>query len=621
MELLAYWKVIRRRLWLIVLLVLVSCAGAAFYSLRQVPEYSATTTLFLNTSVAKSVLGSLGTDALQSLANTYTEFMRTSSFAHRVVSELGVPMTEKELEEALSAKYVPDTQFFRITATHPDPKVAQALANTAAGVLIAENSVRQQAQREQLEAQRGSSRVQNRERLIEVQKALEDELASYNDQIKSLQAQIAELQQGAPSAENNQRIQNSRDELLKLKSARVDVLNSLVRAQSDLGGSSDDNISDNDTAVVVDVAPLPTVPISRGIIERTFLAMAVSLVAGLGLTFLLEYLNYTIKTSEELEAIYGMPAQGIIGSVSRKRGKDKRQADLITVSERYSPRAEAFRALRVGVQTAGLDSPVRSLLVTSAVPHEGKTFVAANLAASLAQNGCRVILVDADLRKPTLHQVFDLLREPGFTNAIFQQQVDLTTFLQQTSVKNLHVLTCGAIPPNPAELLGSQRVARMIAQLEEHADIVVYDSPPVVVATDAVVIAPWMDGVLQVVLAGGTRIDVVLRCKAILDHVRAHILGPVLNRVRSSDSGQYTSYRGYYSNAREAAEQPGLHTLAPQAQQSENGAATGSATDSEPGAKPDTPPTVSFPRRKPRRPYLNGIKSIPTDLTDDDRER
>src|SRR4051794_31823279 len=121
MEILAYWKVIRRRLWLIALLVLVSCVGAAYYSLQQVPVYSSTTTLFLNTSVAKSVLGSLGTDTFQSLANTYAEFMRTSSFKHRVASELvGISISEKEVGEALSTKYVPDTQFFRITAIHPD---------------------------------------------------------------------------------------------------------------------------------------------------------------------------------------------------------------------------------------------------------------------------------------------------------------------------------------------------------------------------------------------------------------------------------------------------------------------------------------------------------------------
>jgi capsular exopolysaccharide synthesis family protein len=557
------------------------------------------------------VLGSLGTDTFQSLANTYAEFMRTSSFKHRVASELvGITMSEKEVGEALSTKYVPDTQFFRITATHPDSNVAQVLANTAAQVLIVENTVRKQAQLEQLQAQRGRSSAQNQQRLLEVEKALEDELVSYNDQIKSLQTQITALQQDTQSEENKQRIQNLRQELISLQSSRVEVLNSLVRAQSEPGDSSDNSVSDSDTAVVVDAAPLSTIPVSRGIIERTLLAFAVSLVAGIGLAFFLEYLNYTIPTSEALEAIYGMPVQSVIGRVPGRWRKEKDQAGLITVSEPHSPLAEAFRALRIGVQTAGLDSPIRSLLVTSAVPHEGKTFVAANLAVSLAQNGSRVILVDGDLRKPSLHHVFGLLLEPGFTNAMFHQQLDLTSFLQQTCVENLQVLTCGPIPPNPAELLGTQRVARMMAQLEEHADIIVYDSPPVVVATDAIVITPWVDGVLQVVLADGTRIDLVLRCKAMLDQVGAHILGPVLNRVKSSDSGQYASYGGYYSNMDEAAEQPALHTLISLAQKSKNGGVTEQVADSELAANSDTIPTASSLRRESRRPYLDRNESI-----------
>jgi tyrosine-protein kinase len=620
MELLAYWKVIRRRLWLIILLVVISCVGAAVYSLQQVPQYSATTTLFLNTSVAKSVLGSLGTDALQSLANTYSEFMRTNSFAHRVVDEIGVPMSEKQVVEALSTKYVPDTQFFRITATHPDPKVAQTLANSAAEVLIAENTVRQQAQREQLQAQRGSSSAQSRQRLIEVQKALEEELISYNDQIKSLQAQLAALQQGTQSDENNQRIQNLRQELIDLQSSRVDVLNSLVRAQSEQGDNSSDSLADTDTAVVVDAAPLPTVPVSRGIIERTFLALAISLVAGLGLTFLLEYLNYTIKTSEELEAIYGMPAQGIIGSISKKWRKEKGSAELITVSEPYSPLAEAFRALRIGVQTASLDTPIRSLLVTSAVPDEGKTFVAANLAVSMAQNGSHVILVDLDLRKPSLHEVFGLLREPGFTNVIFSRQDDLSSFLQQTSVENLEVLTCGAIPPNPAELLGAQRAAQVIAQLEEHADIVIYDSPPVIIATDAVVITPWVDAVLQVVRTNCARIDLVLRCKTLLEQVGAHILGPVCNGVKSSDLGYYGRYNGYYSTPDESAKQPIPNAHISEDERLENGMAT-TAADGWGSENENHKIPSAATKRKPRRPHLNGIVSLKTDQTDTERER
>ncbi|MFL5804218.1 MAG: polysaccharide biosynthesis tyrosine autokinase [Roseiflexaceae bacterium] len=546
MELLAYWKIVRRRLWLIILIMLLGGIGASYYSLQQPIQYEATTTLFLNSAVAKSVLGSLNRESVQSLANTYTEFMHTSSFAHRVATELGVPLSEKEVEEALSAKYVPDTQFFRITAVHTDTRLAQSLANTAAQVLIAENTVRQQTEQQQIAAQRTHSGPESQQRMVELRKALEDELVSYNDQIKGLQDQIGVLQKDAADEKSEQRLQQLRDALINLQSSRVNVLNSLVRAQSDIESNPTNIAPNTDTAVVVDTAPLPIVPLSRRTIEYTLLAFIVSLVLGLGLAFLLEYLDYTIKSPDDLESVYGDPALGVVRALPRKWWGERRQMQLITVSDPYSPSAEAFRVMRIGIQSAGLDAPVHSLLITSAMPHEGKTFVATNLAVSLAQNGSRVILVDADWRKPGLHDIFCLAREPGFTNLLFGRREDLATLLQHTEVENLRVLTCGTISPKPAELLNSQRVIQVMEQLIESADVVIYDSPPALTVTDALVLAPRVDAVLQIVLAGNTRIDLVLRCKAVLERAGARILGPVLNRVNQRDFGEYAPGYGYY---------------------------------------------------------------------------
>jgi polysaccharide biosynthesis transport protein len=564
MELLAYWKVFRRRIWLITLLMVIGGAATAYYTHQQPLQYEATTTLFLNSAVAKSVIGSLSRESVQSLANTYTEFMRTSSFAHRVTAELGISLSEKDIAAALSAKYVPDTQFFRITVIHSDPRLAQALANTAAQVLIAENTVRQQTEQQQIEAQRSRSGAQTPQRMVELQKALEDELASYGDQIKSLQIQIAALQQSTPTEKSEQRLQQLRDQLISLQSSRTNVLNSLVRVQSDLNSNPANSTPNIDTAVVVDAAPLPTVPRSRGTIERTLLALIVALVLGVSITFLLEYLDYTIKSPDVLEAVYGDSALGIIGALHRKKwwGR-KARMQPITISDPYSPSSEAFRAIRIGFQSAGLDGPVRSLLITSAVAHEGKTFVATNLAVSMAQNGSRVILVDADWRRPTLHEAFGIPREPGFTNLLFEPQDDPTALLRRTEVENLYVLTCGTIPLRPAELLGSRQVVKVMQQLRESADIVIYDSPPTLPVTDARVLAPRVDAVLQVILAGKTRIDLVLRCKATLERVGTHIMSPVLNRVSERDFRQYSPDYGYYYHSSQPAVPSVLRWLLP----------------------------------------------------------
>jgi capsular exopolysaccharide synthesis family protein len=235
---------------------------------------------------------------------------------------------------------------------------------------------------------------------------------------------------------------------------------------------------------------------------------------------------------------------GVIGAFKREGNGRGSPGELITLTDPRSPISEAFRALRTNIQFASPGEPLHSLLVTSAGPTEGKTSVSANLAVILAQGGQRVILVDADLRRPRLHRVFDLPREPGFTSLVVDEVDDLQALLRPTSQPDLYLLPAGPLPRNPAELLGSARAAEVMAQLARHADVVVYDSPPAATVTDAVVLGSRVDAVLHVVKAGEPRRDVVLRARTLLEKVNARILGPVLNQVRLSDMGYYTYY--YY---------------------------------------------------------------------------
>lgn len=614
MEFLEYWNILRKRWWLIGLLLLAGGAGAAYYGQQQAPLYRSTTTLFLNPAAASPLLPYQSAQTVESLANTYAEYMRTNSFAGLVAKESQLAITDQQAALALSTEFVADTQFFRITATHVDPQTAQVLANTAAQSLIAENVARLQAEREQLDAQHNPAKDRERQRLEELRAALEEELALYTKQLAELQRQITELQgASSPSEAAAARLQALQSELIRLQSLRVDALSGLAQTEATLSRSGDNTPSRGDTAVVVDKATLPAAPLPRRIVERTLMALAVSLALGAGLAFLLEYLDYTIKNPAALERVYGASAQGVIGMVARKGGKARRDQFLVALRDPRSPVAEAFRALRTSIRVADLNTPLHSLLITSASPNEGKTFVAANLAISLARNGSRVILVDTDLRKPSLHEVFELPREPGFTNLVVSQQAsrlaamrpqlraiyerasnhealrlrygnpsrnldvaflegflhdvetddpealrwiddarrimaqrdDPTGFLQRTEVEHLWVLTAGVIPPNPAELLGSPRAAQVMEQLADYADIVIYDSPPAMSVTDATVIAPRIDAVLQVVQAGGPRIDLVRRCKSFLDRVGARVLGPVLNQARSADLGAYYAYGDY----------------------------------------------------------------------------
>jgi capsular exopolysaccharide synthesis family protein len=550
MELYEYWRILKNRLWLIALLALLGAAAGFYYVRQQVPLYTTSTTLFLNPVSPSPLLPYQTTLSAQSLANTYAQFIETRSFAGLVAGELPYDLSVGEILSAISADLLPETQFFRISATHPNPEIAQALANKAAEVLMAENTNRQRAQREQMEAQRDPAKVLERERLTELEKTLQDEIDYTDDRIAGLQAQIAELEARPPSEEIDGQVLELRAEMLQQQSLRVELFGSLAQAQAAVASMDEVSNVIVDTAVVVDPAPLPTTPASAQLMRYLLLGLVAGTGLGVGLAFLLEYIDYTVRTPEELDAVYGLSTLGVIGTFREANHRGGNPTDLVVLHYPRSPVVEAFRALRTNLQFARPGDPIRSLLVTSAGPSEGKTSVSANLALILAQAGKRVILVDADLRRPRVHRLFDVPSQPGLTGLIVDPHGGGERYLQPTEQENLWVLPCGELPRNPAELLGSARAAEVMSQLAKAADIVIYDSPPAATVTDAVVLGSRVDGVIQVVQAGGPRRDLVLRAKGLLEKVGAPLLGPVLNQVDAGDMGYY-SYYYYYGSEHE----------------------------------------------------------------------
>ncbi len=574
-EILEYWRIGRKYLWLFVLMAGLSMVTTGFYTRSQPLRYSSTTTLFLNPAAMNPLLPFQSTKTVASMANTYAEFMRTHSFASLVVKQAGVPLSEGDVLNGITTILVGDTQFFRITAITDDEQTAQALAATAAKVLIAENTARQRAEQGQINDQINPS--PERQQLLDLTQSLQEDMIFYQDEIKRLQGQIADLRYMPASDAVDKRIVGLQQTLTGLQTSRTGTLSALTQAQGTLNTAT--VVPGMDTAVVVDAAPLGAMmPMNLG--RNMLLALALGLTVAAGIAFALEYLDYTVKTPEALETAYGIPTQGAISSIKGQRGKRSYANTLITLLDPHSPTAEAFRSLRTSVQMAGMGGSLRSLLITSAGPGEGKSFIAANLAISLAQNGSRVILVDADLRKPQQHNIFGISRETGLSSLIvtpeqrthsregghhpqiapssgslpntaatseWVRSEDVTSCLQSGPVPNLRLLVCGPTPPNPAELLGSARAAQVMDLLAQQADIVIYDSPPAATVTDAVVLAARVDGVLHVVRAGKTRINMIRRCRVMLEQVGGQILGPVLNDVQRSNLGYYGYYSyGYY---------------------------------------------------------------------------
>lgn len=200
--------------------------------------------------------------------------------------------------------------------------------------------------------------------------------------------------------------------------------------------------------------------------------------------------------------------------------------DLITLTDPRSPASEAYRTLRTNLSFYSLDEPIRTLVVTSPTPNDGKSVTVANLAITMAQSGRRTVLVDCDLRRPSLHSLFGVENEAGLTTMILDENEPAP--LVPTGVDNLWLLPSGPLPPNPADLLGSRQVDRVIAGLLEQADLVLLDAPPVVGFTDAAVLGARVDGVLLVLRSGQTRRELAERAKAQLERANARIIGATL---------------------------------------------------------------------------------------------
>ncbi len=212
--------------------------------------------------------------------------------------------------------------------------------------------------------------------------------------------------------------------------------------------------------------------------------------------------------------------------------------DLITITNPRSPVSEAYRTLRTNLQFSSLDDPIRTMVVTSPAPDEGKSTTVANLAVTLAQGGRRTVLVDCDLRRPALHTLFDLPSEPGLTDLMLEE--DGEPFLQETGIEGLRLLSSGPKPPNPADMLGAQKLDKIIESLVKDADIVLFDAPPVIAVTDAAVLGAKVDGVLLVISAGKTRRDHAQRAKELLEKANVRIIGAALaNAPKDSAIGEY----------------------------------------------------------------------------------
>lgn len=297
---------------------------------------------------------------------------------------------------------------------------------------------------------------------------------------------------------------------------------------------------------VVDKAEVPKNPVKPRKKLNIILAIIVGLVMGIGMAFFFEYLDNTIKIPDDIESHLNIPYLGSVPAItidSDGKPDSETKAELVTLHSPQSMASEAYRGIRTSVLFSSVESIPKAILISSSGPKEGKTITATNLAIAMAQSGSKVIILDCDLRKPKIHEVFGISRDQGVTNLLVGNS-DIKEAIFHTEIRKLDVIPCGPIPPNPSELLGSKRMLSFLKILRKTYARIIIDSAPITVFTDGVVLSKHVDGVVLVVRANDTAREIAQDGVSHLQNVGAHILGAILNGVDMDRYGYY--YNQYY---------------------------------------------------------------------------
>jgi capsular exopolysaccharide synthesis family protein len=514
-ELRRYGSLLKRWIWLLILITVIIAGIVFIINILTVPVYQSSTTLLINQAPTSSTSQSYDTLlTAQQLAKTYKELLRKRPVLDKVIENLGLKATEEELAKRVTVDLVRDTQLMVLSVEDTDPNRAILIANQIAKEFNLQN------------------RATQSERYSATKESLQTELNKLQDAITKTQASLDALKtpSNPDQVAEQSRLQTSLNEF---HNSYATLLKSFEEVRLAEAQSTSD--------VIVAEAATAARKIRPNTIPNTILAGIAGLFLAIGVAFLIEYLDDSIKTTEQVETVEGLSTLGIISKVKVSTNADR----LITLSNTSSPVAEAYRILRANIEFSEVDNSIRTLVITSGQSGEGKSTTAANLAIAMAQNGRRVILVDTDLRRPAIHQYFQRSNVKGVTSLLLDQSGSAQDYLTPTDLPNLSLMASGPLPPNPAELLGSRRMLELIEELKLLADIIIFDSSPVLPVVDATLLARACDATIIVVNSGFTRLGVLKKTYNQLLQSGTRLLGVVLNRVSSSHSTYYFYY--YYT--------------------------------------------------------------------------
>jgi polysaccharide biosynthesis transport protein len=362
-------------------------------------------------------------------------------------------------------------------------------------------------------------------------KALADAEASYTAQLGKLTEEALDLSQKEIAYKR-----------LSRDAANAEQVYGALLKRLNESGIQERDVTNNIRPL--DEAVAPTTAVEPRLRQATVFGLGAGLLLALALAFLMEMLDRSIKTQEDIETFVGLPFLGLVPIVEPEIGK--RAIELYVAAFPNSSAAECCRVVRTNILFCSPDRPLRSLAVTSSNPLEGKTMTVVNLGIVMSQSGHRTLLVDSDMRRPRLHKIFGVSSEHGLSRAVLDQS-DLDNAVRSTGVPNLFVMPCGPMPPNPAELLQTEKFHSLVRKLGDRFDRVIFDSPPVLAVTDAAILSRLVDGTALVIRSGRTTRDAVIRSRGQLAAVNAHLIGVILNHV-DLNSPHYSSYYGYQNH-------------------------------------------------------------------------
>jgi capsular exopolysaccharide synthesis family protein len=606
MELKQYFFIFKKNLKFFILFLILGLIAGYIYSIYQVPVYQASTKVLIMQSPENRSLDILNQSEKQ-LAQTFIELLTTRPIIQTTAEQLDTEIDPRNIQ----VQQVKDAELIEVIVQDSDPQLAAKIANTLVNVFVEKNEELQnsrflaseeslQAQIQQVEQQMNNLQTQSQDSLTNnlndqlnavtiIITDIQDEIRTLEEEVAILKYQkepvMAPLPSGinalmtpTPTIEERIEVINKENRLAELKTLLTSYQSLYVnlsfpssnfannitmdsqqnQAAIDLYQQIYENLLSNYEAVrlsrVKDVSNIvqveaaipPENPVSpRTLINVLFGGVLALLLTG-SIVFVIEYLDDSLKTPEEISTLFDAPILGYIGEIPTQKNNGTNQTKPFIAQKPRSVFAESFRTLRTNLEFSSIDNPLKTILITSSTRGEGKTTIACNLATSIAQSGKSVILIDADLRCPRVHQEMGLLNRIGLSD-LLRNTANFETTAQETTTQNLKIITSGSLPPNPMDVLNSEKMQNILKEIKQTVELVIIDGPPFILA-DASVLATKVDGNLIVVYPNHTSGNTAILMIDQLERINANIIGVVLNRVQVNNNYYYQELEEYSSN-------------------------------------------------------------------------